>query len=53
MTTDGHALLMVDIIIPLDFPGGSRLPGQARPVVRNIALPGQSPKIDTRASRHP
>ena len=37
MTAGRHALLVIDIINPLDFPGGSRLLAQARPVVRNIA----------------
>jgi nicotinamidase-related amidase len=38
MTVAGrHALLVVDVINPLEFPGGARLLAQARPMIRNIA----------------
>lgn len=34
---DKRALLVIDIVNPLDFPGGAQLLAQARPAVRNIA----------------
>ena len=37
-TTDANqALLVVDVVNPLDFPGGKQLLAQALPVVRSIA----------------
>lgn len=34
---DTRALLVIDVVNPLDFAGGAQLLAQARPVVRNIA----------------